>query len=81
MSTRNIGPLKALAQVLADDVRTANLRGKDDVLNWFKTYNGMSMFRTGTWHKPTVEGDGVTFVNQFDKRAAFYLRMSSLLAV
>jgi Ser/Thr protein kinase RdoA (MazF antagonist) len=72
MSTKNIGPLNALAKVMADDVRTTNLRGRDDVLKWFKTYTGMSMFRTGRWQKPRVEGAVVTFVNQFDEKAAFY---------
>ncbi len=72
MSTKAITPLKALAEVLADDVRTASVTGKEAVLQWFKTWPGMPMFRTGTWQEPTVEGDVVTFVNMFDPRAAYH---------
>lgn len=72
MSTKAVTPLKALAEVLDDDVRTATLKGKEAVLHWFKAWPGMTMFRTGTWEEPTVEGDVVTFVNMFDPRAAFH---------
>ena len=71
LSKKGATPLKALADVLDEDVRTFNLVGKDAVLNWFKTWPGMSMYRTGTWRKPVVEGEVVTFVSDFDPRAAF----------
>lgn len=72
MSSKAVTPLKALAEVLDDDVRTASVTGKEAVLQWFKTWPGMPMFRTGAWQEPTVDGDVVTFVNMFDPKAAFY---------
>ncbi|HVE91448.1 MAG TPA: phosphotransferase [Actinomycetota bacterium] len=72
LSRKGVTPLTALAEVLDEDVRTLNLAGKESVLNWFRTWNGMPMFRTGTWRDPVVAGDVVTFVCDFDPRAAFH---------
>lgn len=72
MSSTGVKPLNALAEVLDEHMRTTNLVGKDSVLHWFKTWPGMSMFRTGTWQEPTVVGDVVTVVSLFHPKAAYY---------
>ena len=72
LTSKGAKPLAALAEVLDDDVRTTNLVGKDAVLEWFKTWPGMPMFRTGTWQEPTVEGDVVRIVSLFNPKAAFH---------
>ena len=72
LSSTGVKPLNALAEVLDDRVRTTNLIGKDLVLQWFKTWPGRTMFRTGTWQKPAVVGDVVTVVNLFHPKAAYH---------
>jgi Ser/Thr protein kinase RdoA (MazF antagonist) len=72
MSKKGATPLRAVADVLDDDVRTSNLAGKEAVLEWFRTWPGMSMFRTGTWTEPVVSGDVVTFVCDFNPKAAYH---------
>lgn len=72
MSTNAVTPLKALAEVLDDDIRTNSLSGKDAVLNWFKTWPGKTMFRTGTWQQPSVAGNVVSIPITFDKKAAHH---------
>ncbi len=72
MSSTGVKPLNALAEVLDDEVRTASLVGKDAVLNWFKTWPGMTMFRTGTWQEPTIVGDVVTVLSLFHPKAAYH---------
>lgn len=72
MSKKGATPLKAVADVLDGDVRTSNLTGKAAVLEWFRTWPGMSMFRTGTWRDPVVASDVVTFVCDFDPKAAYH---------
>jgi len=72
MSSSGAKPLKALAEVLADDVRTPRLAGKEAVLHWFKTSPLMPMFRSGAWEEPVIDGSVVTFVNRFNPKAAYY---------
>jgi len=72
MSSTGVTPLKALAEVLDDDVRTTNLVGKEAVLNWFKTAPTKSMFKTGTWLEPIVSGDVVKVLSHFDPKAAYH---------
>lgn len=72
LSSTGVKPLKALEEVLDNNVRTTNLTSKAAVLNWFKTSPSKPMFRTGTWQKPTVSGDVVTFVSQFHPKAAYH---------
>ena len=71
MSKKGATPLKALAGVLDDDVRTSNLAGREAILAWFRTWPGMAMFRTGTWRDPVVTGDLVTYVCDFHSKAAY----------
>jgi Ser/Thr protein kinase RdoA (MazF antagonist) len=72
MSSKGVKQLKALAEVLDEDVRTSNLTGKEAVLDWFKTWPGMSMFRTGSWQEPEVAGNVVTVQNLFDSKADYH---------
>ena len=78
MSSSGVKPLNALAEVLDEDVQMTNLVGRDAVLNWFKTYPGKPMFKTGTWQTPTVAGDVVTVPILFHPKAAYHSATVSL---
>lgn len=64
--------LKALADVIDDNFSTSSLKSKADALAWFGTWPGKSMFRTGAWGKPSVEGQVVTTTCLFDSKAAYH---------
>jgi Ser/Thr protein kinase RdoA (MazF antagonist) len=72
MSSTGVKPLKALADVLDENVYTSSFAGKDAVIKWFKTGPGRAMFATGTWQPPTVKGDVVTAVCSFHPKAAYH---------
>lgn len=72
MSKPGATELKALATVLAEDVSLRGHAGKDEVLNWIKSWPGKSLFRTGSWREPSVVGDQVRVTCMFDSKAAYY---------
>lgn len=72
MSKPGATQIKALSEVVAEDFSTAALKSKADALAWFGTWPGRSMFRTGTWGKPTARGNAVTAICMFDAKAAYY---------
>lgn len=72
MSKPGATQTKALSEVMASDFATATLKSKADTLAWFGTWPGKSLFRTGTWGKPVVDGGTVTAVCMFDAKAAYH---------
>lgn len=72
LSTDAAKPLNALAEVLHPDVCTTSLTGKQAVLDQFKSLPVRSLFKTGTWLKPKVDGNSVVLPIRFHEKAAYH---------